>query len=199
MTEVASEALSGQEVAHLRHELRTPVNQIVGYCEMLIEDAQEPAFAHRRQPLSEALTAVRSAISMIDAGLPPTATTIETESIRKLYESLHVPQTRIIDAMSGLLRNATGVADADFIADVCRIRDAAERLLPTDRPRAEDTSTFAVLLLSRFRQAPRSDRKQDVPRTFSSSMTSRKIAAFFSDDSTVRDTLSSVREAGSRH
>jgi len=144
MTDVGSEALSGQEVAHLRHELRTPVNQIVGYCEMLIEDAEAPEFAHRRQPLADALTAVRSAISMIDSGLPPTATTIETESIRQLYESLHVPQTRIIDAMSGLLKNATGGADADFIADVCRIRDAAERLLPTDRPRAEDTSTFAV-------------------------------------------------------
>ena len=144
MTEVASEALSGQEVAHLRHELRTPVNQIVGYCEMLIEDAEAPELAHRRQPLSEALAAVRTAISMIDAGLPPTATTIEAESIRHLYESLHVPQTRIIDAMSGLLTNATGGADAEFIADVCRIRDAAERLLPTDRPRAEDTSTFAV-------------------------------------------------------
>jgi len=144
MAGVASEALSGPEVAHLRHELRTPVNQIVGYCEMLIEDAQAPDLAHRQEPLVEALAAVRAAISLIDAGLPPTATTIETDTIRQLYESLHVPQTRIIDAMSGLLRSATGVGDAEFIADVCRIRDAAERLLPTDRPRAEVTSTFAA-------------------------------------------------------
>lgn len=144
MTDAGQEVLSGAEVAHLRHELRTPVNQIVGYCEMLLEDAQESAFAHRKQPLAEALAAVREATALIDAGLPPTATTLATDSIRLLYESLHVRQTRIIDAMSGLLKSATGAADDDFIADVCRIRDAAERLLPTDRPRAEVTSTFAA-------------------------------------------------------
>lgn len=144
MAAVAGESISGTEVAHLRHELRTPVNQIVGYCEMLLEDAEAPEFAHRKPPLTEALAAVRAATAMIDAGLPPTATTLESDDIRQLYESLHAPQTRIIEAMSGLLRSSTGVADSEFIADVCRIRDAAERLLPTDRPRAEVTSTFAV-------------------------------------------------------
>ena len=144
MADASRDALSGTEVSHLRHELRTPVNQIVGYCEMLLEDAQEPEFAHRQQPLADALAAVREATALIDAGLPPTATTLETGRIRLLYESLHVPQTRIIDAMGGLLRSATGVGDAEFIADVCRIRDAAERLLPTDRPRAEVTNTFAA-------------------------------------------------------
>jgi signal transduction histidine kinase len=32
-------------VAHLRHDLRTPVNHIVGYAEMLIEDLELPAHA----------------------------------------------------------------------------------------------------------------------------------------------------------
>lgn len=144
MTDTEVGSLTGTEVAHLRHELRTPVNQIVGYCEMLLEDAESFELAHRKLPLSEALTAVRDAISMIEVALPATSSTLGKDRILSLYESLHVPQSRIIDAMSGLLHNEAGSADETFIADVCRIRDAAERLLPTDRPRAELTASFRV-------------------------------------------------------
>jgi CheY-like chemotaxis protein len=131
------------EVSELRHELRTPINQIVGYCEMLLEDARELGHPMREQPLAEALDAVRDALSLIDSALPSNLTTITGERIRTLYDSLHRPRTRIVDAMSGLLLQETS-ADPAFISDVCRIRDAAERLLPTDRPRAEPTTTYRV-------------------------------------------------------
>jgi len=131
------------EVSELRHELRTPINQIVGYCEMLLEDARELDRPMREQPLQEALDAVREALSLIDGALPSNLTTITGERIETLYESLHHPRTRIVEAMSGLLLQET-LADPSFISDVCRIRDAAERLLPTDRPRAEPTATYRV-------------------------------------------------------
>jgi CheY-like chemotaxis protein len=129
-------------VAHLRHELRTPINQILGYCEMLLEDAQAVEHSAREPMLREALKAVREATSLIDGALPSSCTTLEPNRIRTLYESLHAPQTRIIDAMSGLLNAERDVADDEFVVDICRIRNAAERLLPTDRPRAESTGTF---------------------------------------------------------
>ena len=140
MTETTQETLSVNEVARLRHELRTPVNQIVGYCEMLLEDAQSPEDARRKQSLSEALAAVRDAISLIEEALPADVAALDADRIVSLYESLHRPQSRIIDAMSGLLREEP--PDEKFIADVCRVRNAAERLLPTDRPRAEPTTSF---------------------------------------------------------
>ena len=36
-------SLTGPEVSRLRHDLRTPVNAILGYSEILIEDAPERA------------------------------------------------------------------------------------------------------------------------------------------------------------
>ena len=138
------QALSGAEVAHLRHELRTPVNQIVGYCQMLLEDAQEADLAHRRPLLELALAAVREATAIIDTALPANVSTVEQENILTLYQSLHQPRSRIIEAMSALLHEHPGDADEVYIADVCRIRDAAERLLPTDRRRAEHTTEFSV-------------------------------------------------------
>lgn len=142
--EQSSEILSRENISHLRHELRTPVNQIVGYCELMLEDAQEPAFAHRQQSLKEALAAVREVMALIDSALPPTKSNLGEDAIRSLYQALHKPQTRIIDAMSGLLKVSAPAADESFVADVCRVRDAAERLLPTDRPRAEPTSSFTA-------------------------------------------------------
>ena len=135
--------LAGTDIAHLRHELRTPVNQIVGYCEMLLEDADDPSLVHRREPLDAALTAVREITGLIDGALPSAASSISESQILALYESLHAPQSRIIAAMTRLLHDEAA-APTEFVADVCRIRDATERLLPTDRPRPDMTSMYAV-------------------------------------------------------
>src|SRR5438552_2400818 len=132
------------QVSDLRHELRTPINQIVGYCEMLLEDANEAKNSSRATPLNTALVAVREALSLIDSALPPAMVEFDAERIGKLYDSLRAPQSRISDAMSDLLREEIARDDAAFIADVCRVRDAAERMLPSDRRRAESTSMFPV-------------------------------------------------------
>ncbi len=56
--------LTGDQLAHARHELRTPVNAIIGYSEMLLEDAdpdQHPESAaalNRIQQLGKQLQAL---------------------------------------------------------------------------------------------------------------------------------------------
>ena len=133
------------EVARLRHDLRTPVNQIIGYCEMLLEDAQEPDFAHRQQACTDALHASRNVTSLIDAGLPADVTVLNAEAVRRLYEAIRDPQARILAAMGSLLLNGKAADSVEYVGDVRRIREAAERLIPTDRRRAEPTSTFEVV------------------------------------------------------
>ena len=34
-------ALTSEAIKHLRHDLRTPLNQMIGYCEMIIETVTE--------------------------------------------------------------------------------------------------------------------------------------------------------------
>ena len=111
---------------------------------MLLEDANDSGNAPRGRPLTAALGAVREALSMIDSALPPDLTEFDAERIGKLYESLRSPQSRISNAMADLLHEEIARDDAAFIADVCRVRDAAERMLPPDRRRAEPTSMFPV-------------------------------------------------------
>lgn len=52
--------------AHVRHELRTPINTILGYCEMLIEDAEDMGEAELLPDLQRIHTATERLLSLID-------------------------------------------------------------------------------------------------------------------------------------
>jgi len=51
-------------VAALRHDLRTPVNHIVGYAEMLLEDLDGPGHEARRASLEATLKAAKDVKSL---------------------------------------------------------------------------------------------------------------------------------------
>src|SRR5579862_570029 len=64
------ETLSGGSLAHLRHELRTPINHVLGYSEILIEDAHErhleafvPVFQQIQAGGHRLLEAIQTALS----------------------------------------------------------------------------------------------------------------------------------------
>lgn len=120
-------------VPALRHDLRTPVNHIVGYCEMLLEDT--PAAApQRRESLEAILAAVREALAAIDATLPPTLTVVGPDATGGLVRSLRGPHQRIVDATTRLLTLPDVTADPQCAADVAKIREAAERLVAVVGP-----------------------------------------------------------------
>ncbi len=52
--------------AHVRHELRTPINAVIGYSEMLIEDAGEAEHAELVADLQKTQTAARQLLELIE-------------------------------------------------------------------------------------------------------------------------------------
>jgi CheY-like chemotaxis protein len=122
-----SEARPAGEVAALRHNLRTPVNHIVGYAEMLLEDAQADADQARVTALGDTLQAARRVLQLINDSLSSGRTSVEPADLKALYEALRGPQREIVEAMTPLLES--GASDAQFTEDVRRILMAAERLV----------------------------------------------------------------------
>jgi DNA-binding response OmpR family regulator/tRNA A-37 threonylcarbamoyl transferase component Bud32 len=122
--------LTSDAAKQLRHELRTPVNHIVGYAEMLLEDAADPQFADRRAALEETIAAARDVLTLIHATLPSTRTEIPVSDVVSLYTSLQGPQERIVSAVGRLMPAPGSSADPEFEADLGRILQAAERLVP---------------------------------------------------------------------
>jgi DNA-binding response OmpR family regulator len=138
VTTIPASELSPDEVSALRHDLRTPVNHIVGYCELLLEDAESPA---QRTTLEHALHAVREALEMINGALPSGRPVPRTE-VDALYARLREPHGRIMSAMAALLEPPHDDAFAD---DVGKIRHATEQLVAVSRADALEQSVEAAV------------------------------------------------------
>jgi CheY-like chemotaxis protein len=134
MTAGASSVLSPEEVSALRHDLRTPVNHIVGYCELLLEDAEGEGHAPRRAALEAALATVREVLVMINTSLPSSGVNVTGEDVASLYQRLHAPQSRIMEILATLTLPGEREEDPAFEADVGRIRQATEQLVAVRKP-----------------------------------------------------------------
>jgi CheY-like chemotaxis protein len=133
-----SQTLSGnglppEALAELRHDLRTPLNHVIGYAEMLLEDATGDGAAAVRAHLESTLAAAREALGLINATLG-TAKGAGQEDVNRLYEELRPPRGRIMDAATALLVGPGASAEGTFTADVRKILSAAERLVPSGMP-----------------------------------------------------------------
>ena len=142
MTGSPADTLTIQALSELRHELRTPINQIIGYCEMLLEDATAEQQAARRAALEEALAAVRDALSTIDRGLPSGRRDVRPAEAEALTDTLRVPREKILRATAPLLDDA----ERAFVADIRKIRSAAERLGVVGTPATTPTRGIAAPL-----------------------------------------------------
>jgi len=127
-----TDRLSASEVTELRHELRTPVNHIVGFAEMLLEDAEADGLTDRLPALEDALGAAKDVLGLISRALPATSAEVSAGEITSLYEALKTPQTRIIQAANQLLDVDGAARNEQYVGDVTKIRRAAERLVVLD-------------------------------------------------------------------
>jgi CheY-like chemotaxis protein/tRNA A-37 threonylcarbamoyl transferase component Bud32 len=127
-TTLSGSTLTVEAQAQLRHDLRTPLNHIIGYTEMLLEDATGDALAERRRRLELALAAARHALELINAALG-SARRIVPGDVAQLYDALREPRRKIVAAVSGLELQETD-GDGTFNADLKKILSAAARLAP---------------------------------------------------------------------
>ncbi len=125
------DALSPEIAGALRHELRTPVNHIVGYAEMLREDAADGSPDAAR--IDRILATAREVLARINAALPPTGMAT-LDDLDALIRDLRRPQTAVLDEVAAL---SASVRDAQYAADLDRIAQAAHRLTAVPVPGAK--------------------------------------------------------------
>ena len=122
-------------LANLRHELRTPINAIIGYSELLMEDAEDLDQEWAVQDLRDTHSAGRKLLGIVNDILDPG----KIESVRdeldleafgdELRHALRTPLNDVIGLSEMMLEEAEEQSQEDFIPDLKKIKSAGWRFL----------------------------------------------------------------------
>src|SRR5690349_19800196 len=76
-----TETIENAALSELRHNLRTPVNHMLGYTELLIEDAQEARKTAALEPLRQIHSSARAALADINQALGKKNSVVRAEVV----------------------------------------------------------------------------------------------------------------------
>jgi len=125
------------DLSKIRHDLRTPINHILGYCEMLQEDDQLPElFA---PDLEKIHAGGRQLLALIAEYFDEETFETKRGDVQRLCHDLRTPVNQIIGYSEILQEQAEEMSLKKYLPDLRKIRDAAlawlglmeEHLLPT--------------------------------------------------------------------
>ena len=115
--------MSSRESAGLRHTLRTPINHMIGYTELLLEDPQLPA---ESEPLlARVLAAAQQTLTIVQTHLPGAEAEAQPVDFHQLRSDLEETVTTVLRTTAELESIETGAR----LSDVWRIRSAVQELL----------------------------------------------------------------------
>ena len=119
-------------LGHMRHELRTPINGILGYTEMLLEDEPAPEIAADLERIRES---GRRLLALIDEILNPDrlvnggeGRTLESFGAQ-VAADLRTPTSSVIGYAEMLIENARESGHEEMVPDLERVLSSARRLL----------------------------------------------------------------------
>lgn len=125
------------DLSKIRHDLRTPINHILGYCEMLQEDDQLPAvFA---PDLEKIHAGGKQLLALIAEYFDEETFETKRGDVQRLCHDLRTPVNQIIGYSEMLQEEAEEIGRRKYLPDLQKIRDAAaswlglmeEHLLPS--------------------------------------------------------------------
>ncbi len=114
---------------NLKHDLRTPLNHILGYCEMLIEQAQDEKQEALLADLQRIHMAGRRLLVVINDIFDSARLSEEKLDERLIQHELRTPLNHIIGYAEMLQEEAEERRQVGFIPDLQKIHDAARNLL----------------------------------------------------------------------
>jgi adenylate cyclase len=114
--------LKDETLSEARHNLRTPINHILGYSEMLMEDAEDQGKQQLLDDFRQIVEDGKLALAIINGALTPATNEVGEPELRAMHNALLAPVNQIL---AQVCRFEPELASADLV----KIRTAAERLL----------------------------------------------------------------------
>lgn len=117
-----------EALSKLRHALRTPLNQIIGYCEMLMESAEEFGANAILRDLKRIHTSGGQLLALINDALAPWKVETGKIDVETMRRDMRVPLNAIIGYAELCLDESTQVGKESLVADLKKILKAANNL-----------------------------------------------------------------------
>ncbi|MEZ4452645.1 MAG: adenylate/guanylate cyclase domain-containing protein [Nannocystaceae bacterium] len=111
--------------AQFRHDLRTPFNLIIGYSEMLIEDAEEEGDEFLLANLHRILADAQALLALVDEILDPSS---RGPSQERLNRDLLFPLSHLLNHVERLHQQCEQLDRTEILPDIDRILTAVRRL-----------------------------------------------------------------------
>lgn len=125
----APEPMPEPSIASLKHQLRTPLNHIIGYSEMLQEEAEAQGEENFIVNLQQIRAAGQQLLALINHNLDSITADSGKASINRLRHQLRKPISQIISSSETLQRQADRQGQSGPIKDLQKISIAARNLL----------------------------------------------------------------------
>ena len=114
---------------NLKHDLRTPLNHIIGYCEMLLEEAHDLPQQHFVADLERIHFAGRRLLTVINDLFDPVKSLAYKADPNLVHHEIRTPLNQIIGYAEMLQEEAQERGAEAFVADFQKILTAARELL----------------------------------------------------------------------
>ncbi|MBN1368500.1 MAG: hypothetical protein JW967_11305 [Dehalococcoidales bacterium] len=121
-------------LANIRHDLRTPINAIIGYSEMLLEEVDDSQAVFITD-LSKICSAGRQLLELVNRILDPKRIEAEIIDINsqaveaQLRRELRDPLNTVIGYTEILIEEFKELGKETFVSDLSKIAEAGKRLL----------------------------------------------------------------------
>src|SRR5712691_7292490 len=113
----------------LRHDLRTPINHVIGYSELLLEEAEDGGHDAFRPDLQKIRLAGRELLALVNDCLDASKVEVGKVDLDTLSRDLRTPLNAIVGYSDLLREEAEEQGPSSFVPDLERIHRAGTHLL----------------------------------------------------------------------
>jgi DNA-binding response OmpR family regulator len=117
------------QLAKVRHDLRTPINHVLGYCEMLQDEPADVSWLNLHDDLQKILTGGKQLLALVNYHFDPEQIKLAKPDLRQLQHELRTPLNHIIGYSEILQEQAHDLKRMMVHSDLGKIRAAAFVLL----------------------------------------------------------------------
>ena len=117
-----------RQLSELRHDLRNPLSEILGFAEMLLEEAREKKLDSLIPGLETIRHSANRILADVNHALNPDTLRLSPEVLKSLKETIQQLAQQILAASENLSDQCDELAQASFADDILRISTSARKL-----------------------------------------------------------------------